>query len=30
VDDWEGKIQLPDTLDNNFVNKYKPVGCSGG
>lgn len=30
VDDWEGKIQLPDTLPNDFINKYKPVGCSGG
>lgn len=30
VDDWESKIQLPDTLPNEFINKYKPVGCSGG
>lgn len=30
VDDWEGKIQLPDTLPNDYINKYKPVGCSGG
>ena len=30
VDDWENKIQLPDTLPNEFINKYKPVGCSGG
>ena len=30
VDDWEGKIQLPDTLPNEYINKYKPVGCSGG
>ena len=30
VDDWENKIQLPDTLPNDFINKYKPVGCSGG
>ena len=30
VDDWEGTIQLPDTLPNELINKYKPVGCSGG
>ena len=30
VDDWEGEIQLPDTLPNELINKYKPVGCGGG
>ena len=30
IDDWEGEIQLPDTLPNDFINKYKPVRCGGG
>ena len=30
IDDYEGEIQLTDTLPNEYINKYKPVGCAGG